>query len=149
MRCRTNKGFTLIELIMVIVIIGILAAIAIPTFANLVRQAKEGATRGGLGGMRSGLAIYYAKSASDPALAGNPEYPNNPAQLVFSGPVPRNQLITVEAAQTVIVTANAVPTDYVSDSAGFGFIPGTGADAGKSWAYVDSTNNLNEQPDKW
>jgi prepilin-type N-terminal cleavage/methylation domain-containing protein len=42
---RTTKGFTLIELMIVIVIIGILAAIAIPSFFQIVGRAREGATK--------------------------------------------------------------------------------------------------------
>ncbi len=53
------SGFTLIELMIVVAIIGILAAIAIPKFANLIRQSQEGATKGNLSGIRSALSIYY------------------------------------------------------------------------------------------
>jgi len=52
-------GFTLIELMIVVAIIGILAAIAIPKFASLIRKSQEGSTRGNLGALRSSLSIYY------------------------------------------------------------------------------------------
>ena len=53
-------GFTLIELMLVVAIIGLLAAIAIPKFASLVIRAKEAATKGKLGAVRSAISIYYA-----------------------------------------------------------------------------------------
>ncbi|MFI5360562.1 MAG: type II secretion system protein [Elusimicrobiota bacterium] len=54
-----KSGFTLIELMIVVAIIGILAAIAIPKFASLIRQSGEGASKGNLGAIRSSLSIYY------------------------------------------------------------------------------------------
>ncbi|MEI7482423.1 MAG: prepilin-type N-terminal cleavage/methylation domain-containing protein [Elusimicrobiota bacterium] len=54
-----KKGFTLIELMIVVAIIGILAAIAIPKFADLINKSKEGATKGALSTVRSAIQIYY------------------------------------------------------------------------------------------
>ena len=54
-----RRGFTLIELMIVVAIIGILAAIAIPKFADLIRKSTEGASKGNLGSIRSALSIYY------------------------------------------------------------------------------------------
>jgi len=58
-KSKTAKGFTLIELMIVVAIIGILAAIAIPQFANLVSKSQEGRTKANLGTIRSALSIYY------------------------------------------------------------------------------------------
>jgi prepilin-type N-terminal cleavage/methylation domain-containing protein len=58
---RKSKGFTLIELMIVVAIIGILAAIAIPKFADLIRKSNEGATKGNLGALRSAVSIYYGE----------------------------------------------------------------------------------------
>ncbi|HMX43043.1 MAG TPA: prepilin-type N-terminal cleavage/methylation domain-containing protein [Elusimicrobiota bacterium] len=57
---RPRRGFTLIELMLVVAIIGLLAAIAIPKFANMVIKAKEASIKGKLGTLRSALSIYYA-----------------------------------------------------------------------------------------
>lgn len=59
---KKSKGFTLIELMIVVAIIGILAAIAIPKFADLIRKSQEGATKGNLGAIRSAISIYYGEN---------------------------------------------------------------------------------------
>jgi prepilin-type N-terminal cleavage/methylation domain-containing protein len=58
---KKSKGFTLIELMIVVAIIGILSAIAIPKFADLIRKSNEGATKGNLGAIRSAVSIYYGE----------------------------------------------------------------------------------------
>ena len=59
-----RRGFTLIELVMVIVILGILAATALPRFIDLSNKAKESAAKGALGGIRAAIAITYASNAT-------------------------------------------------------------------------------------
>ena len=72
-----RKGFTLIELMIVVAIIGILAAIAIPKFAELIRKSSEGASKGNLGALRSAMSIYYGD------MEGT--YPANVTALTIGG----------------------------------------------------------------
>lgn len=53
-------GFTILELMVVVMIIGILSSIGAVKYASLLRKADEGGLQGNLGSLRSAVSIYYA-----------------------------------------------------------------------------------------
>ena len=64
---REERGFTLIELVMVIVVLGILAVVAIPKYADLRYEAKEAAEKGVAGAVRGGIYAAHAESLMNDA----------------------------------------------------------------------------------
>jgi MSHA pilin protein MshA len=68
-RVRAQRGFTLIELVMVIVILGVLAAVAIPKFVDLGSDAKAAALKGVVGGIDSASSVNYAARAAGKGTA--------------------------------------------------------------------------------
>lgn len=57
---QSARGFTLVELMVVVLIVGILATILVPKFANIMEKSRDGATRGSLTAIRSALSVYYS-----------------------------------------------------------------------------------------
>ena len=121
---KRTSGFTLIELMIVVAIIGILAAIAIPKFANLIRQSSEGATKGNLGALRSALSIYYGDNTG--------VYPLQIATLAANG----TYLGTIpNSNEPPYHTATSLETDSPS---GLG-----GIKDGNGWLYDNNTTDGN------
>lgn len=125
-----ESGFTLIELVMVIVIIGVLSAIAIPKFVNLTTEAKVSATKGGLGAMRSVVAIQYAKSAT----SGTASFPSAITTDLFAdGLIPKNPMNDATSVGAVTVE----PSGTATSSNGWWYISASG----KVGAYSDGTQD--------
>lgn len=71
-RFNSQAGFTLIELIMVIVILGVLSAFALPRFADLGGNAREASINGLAASLKSAANIAHAQQLANGAAPGDP-----------------------------------------------------------------------------
>lgn len=131
-----KKGFTLIELVIVIVILGILAAVAIPRFVDLTGQAKDAAARGALGGLRSGISIWYASNVATSGSTAWPALSNltataDTAKPVMAQGIPPNPNVTGTASTVVLITG----ADPTASTTGAAWVYNTVN--GKIWASND------------
>lgn len=97
---KLPKGFSLIEVLIVVVILGVLAAVAIPQFAGASDEAKTSAMQSTVAGVRSAIATYRTSAV----IQGNDPYPTL-AQLqdgsVIKFDLPTNPFSEVSGVQSV------------------------------------------------
>lgn len=126
MRTINKKGFTLIELVIIIVILGILASVAIPKYRSIVAEAKESACKGALGSLRSGVSIFYANTA---VTTGTATWP------------PIDSVRTVGVVMEQDIPDNPYQTN-APDSIVTGVTKGTIVGTRGGWAYLASTGEI-------
>jgi MSHA pilin protein MshA len=105
MKRTQQTGFTIIELVMVIVILGILAAIALPKYVSLQTDARKAKLNGAKGAIASAMAMSHGKSLVDGAAVLTQTSEGVAVTLAFGYP----------NAASIAAAAGIVSTDYDLD----------------------------------
>ena len=123
---KMEKGFTLIELVIIIVVLGILASVAIPKYKNIVAESREAACKGALGSLRSGVSIYYANAAVTTGTAVWPPLDSlGTVGVVMEHTLPGNPYQLEANAPDSIVTG-VTKGAIVGTRGGWAYLPATG-----------------------
>ena len=146
---KPESGFTLVELLIVVVILGILAAVAIPQFSDSAGEARASNLQSNLAVMRNAIEFYRTnhrgKYPGYPSAGGAPTATEATNQLILAskadgstaaagtatydyGPYIREKLPEnpVNGLATILIVADAAAFPAADDSTGWIFHPKTG-----------------------
>ncbi|HYQ95905.1 MAG TPA: prepilin-type N-terminal cleavage/methylation domain-containing protein [Candidatus Eisenbacteria bacterium] len=107
-----EAGFTLIELVIVIVILGILASVAIPKYEDMREQARVATLKGQVGSIRSAVSIQYARNA----LTSAASFPVLNGTIFADGSVPKEPVMNSNVVKTTAGIDNAGGWQYTQAS---------------------------------
>lgn len=97
-----RQGFTLIEIVMVILLVGILSAVTIPQFIDLRTEAKDEASKGALGGLRSGISVMTS------AIALKEDPTASPSTYPTFGELSANSMLAAAPANHAKLAGTAI-----------------------------------------
>jgi prepilin-type N-terminal cleavage/methylation domain-containing protein len=132
MKPSANSGFTLVELVIIIVVMGIVAVIAIPKYQSADADAKKASCREALSNLRSAITIWYANQAVRTGTASWPPYDSlRTIGTVMDRSIPKNPYCR----------ENADP-DSIVPAAVSGYNKGDVVGSAGGWVYNESTGEI-------
>lgn len=136
-----RRAFTFLEVMIVVVILGVLAAIVIPQFGTATQDARASALKANLGGVRAAIAGYRANAV----LAGSPPYPTlaelTTPNTVVQGAFPENPYNALATVQSVSLVQASARTVVNATTFGWNYYVDNAATPPVAILYANSNEN--------
>ncbi len=138
-----RRGFTLIELIVVLLLVAILFSIAVARYVDLMEESKISSLKASLDAVREGLRVFYVEQM----VAGAGRYPtivelgdgSGGSQVVATGLIPDNAFDADGTPANVVDASGQSRGTVIGAAGGWAYRP----DTGEVWANTD-TNDVHE-----
>ena len=142
-----SRAFTLVEILIVVMIIGILAAIAVPKFSNASQSARESSLKEDLQHMRTAIGVYKSQHGSNPGYPGGdtaqtPTSACTSDQLTLFSDTLGNTSATSSSTYRWGPYLNLIPVNPINNKSDFKILADTDAftpDDSTGWLYQPST----------
>ena len=124
---RVRNGFTLVELVVVVLVLGIIAAVAAPKMFDTAGNARENTVIQSLAVVRDAIELYKAQTGAYPGDGGTEGDFTADLKPFLRGPFPKNTLTAAEGDRSVKVKTEGDPLSASGD---------------EDWKYDNSSGEL-------
>lgn len=106
---RQRKGFTLVELVVVVLVLGIIAAVAAPKMFDTANAARDNSTNQSLAVVRDAIELYKHQTGAYPGEAGTQEDLHTDLEVLLKGPFPKSSLSGAAGDRSVSIKTDGGP----------------------------------------